>query len=519
MKPSRTLAVSSLVAALMGVVAVTSHAQTVRTLRWAAIGDYTTNWIPGLSSRLPADSLRTFRGDGATTLRSGDSSYWASGLLAQVFAYEPDIVSIQLGSSDSKAMNWDDSANFTADYKALIDTLAAMPSKPRILVVYPTPVMPDAAPTDPLERNNQVISNSIIPRLRAIALEKGADTINLYTPLAGQIDRYLTPNGNPKRILPNSVGQDTLGRLAFRAFVDQSIRIMCVGNSITQAAGTTGGVTVKDAYALRLNMLLGPRYWVWNGGKSGWWMQRAQLPNAGASFKSYVTDKNQMDTLFMMKPHFITVKLGTNDARKYFWQGPRFVNDYRYFIDTLYNNMTPKPKFVLFKAFPAWKVNGNWAFPNNGWTADTSGINGDIIRDSLGPAIDAIASSRPTQVAGVIDLHTPFLNLQSLAPDGVHPNRVGQDSIARKVHRALQPLIATSIAPGVSRASVRPASGAARFIHLAGGRAPEWVRGARVVTAAGKPVRVSADGMLPAGIYFVKPAAASAASAPSAVKP
>lgn len=515
MKPSRTLAVSSLVAALMGVVAVTSHAQTVRTLRWAAIGDYTTNWIPGLSSRLPADSLRTFRGDGATTLRSGDSSYWASGLLAQVFAYEPDIVSIQLGSSDSKAMNWDDSANFTADYKALIDTLAAMPSKPRILVVYPTPVMPDAAPTDPLERNNQVISNSIIPRLRAIALEKGADTINLYTPLAGQIDRYLTPNGNPKRILPNSVGQDTLGRLAFRAFVDQSIRIMCVGNSITQAAGTTGGVTVKDAYALRLNMLLGPRYWVWNGGKSGWWMQRAQLPGALSQFKSYVTDKNQMDTLFMMKPHYITVKLGTNDAREYFWNGPRFIADYQYFIDTLYNNMTPKPKFVLLKAYPAWRVNGNWAFPNNGYTAAASGINGDIIRDSLLPALDSIAASRPAQVAAVIDLHTPFNGpTQVFAPDGVHPNRQGQDSIARVIYRDLLPVV-TSIVPRAPESAVRARAAAPVRVHLTGGAVPASLRGARLLSVDGAAARPGPDGALPAGVYFIKPDPV----APSAARP
>lgn len=513
MKLTGSSAALSLAAALLSAAAVSSEAQTVRTLRWAAIGDAVSNagWPARTGVRLPADSVINYGYAGGTALRSGDSSYWDSGRLAQVFAYQPDIVSIHLGSADTKPVNWDDSANFVRDYKALIDTLKTLPSNPRIVVIYPTPVWTDESGAQaPDLRRNSVIAGGVIPRLRAIAQEKGVDTADVHTPLTAR--QSLFANG----ITPSTAGNDTIGRLVFRAFVDQSIRIMCVGNSITQAAGTTGGVTVKDAYALRLNMLLGPRYWVWNGGKSGWWMQRAQLPGASASFKSYVTDKNQMDTLFMMKPHFITVKLGTNDARKYFWQGARFADDYRYFIDTLYNNMTPKPKFVLFKAFPAWKVNGNWAFPNNGWTADTSGINGDIIRDSLAPAIEAIAASRPAQVAGVIDLHTPFLNLQSLAPDGVHPNRVGQDSIARKVHRALQPLITTSIAPGISRTSVRPASGASRFVHLAGGRAPEWVRGARVVTATGKPVRVSSAGTLPAGIYFIKPAPASGAAA---VKP
>lgn len=482
-----------------------ADAQTVRTLRWAAIGDAVSNtgWPARTGARLPADSVINYGHAGGTALRSGDSSYWASGRLAQVFAYQPDIVSIQLGSADSKPVNWGDSAKFSADVKALIDTLRTLPSNPRIIIVYPAPVWTDESGTQaPDLRRNSVIAGGIIPRLRAIALEKGVDTADVHTPLLAR--QSLFANG----LTPSTAGNDTIGRLVFRAFVDQSIRIMCVGNSITQATGSYSLVT-KDAYALRLNMMLGPRYWVWNGGKSGWWMQRAQMPNAGASFKSYVTDKNQMDTLFMMKPHFITVKLGTNDARKYFWQGPRFINDYRYFIDTLYNNMTPKPKFVLFKAFPAWKVNGNWAFPNNGWTADTSGINGDFIRDSLGPSIDLIAASRPTQVTSVIDLYTPFVSLSNLAPDGVHPNKAGQDSIARKVYRAMLPIV-TSIAPGASQPFSRSASGSARRVHLTGGRAPEWMRGLRITDVNGKVVRIRANGMLPAGIYFVKPAAGSA---------
>jgi hypothetical protein len=284
----------------------------------------------------------------------------------------------------------------------------------------------EASPSPGLRRGS-VIASSIIARLRAIALEKGADTANLHAPLLAR-GPGSSPNLFTDSILPTTAGNDTLGKFVFNAFVDQSIRVMCVGNSITEATSSS----VKQKYVTRLNMMLGKRYWVWNGGKSGWWMQRAQLPGANTQYKSYVTDKPLMDSLFLKKPHYITVKLGTNDARQNFWQTPRFIADYQYFIDTLYNNMTPKPKFVLFKAYPAWRVNGNWAFPNNGWTADTSGINGDIIRDSLGPAIDVIAASRPTQVAGVVDLYSPFAGpTQVFASDGVHPNSAGQDSMAR----------------------------------------------------------------------------------------
>jgi lysophospholipase L1-like esterase len=482
--------------------ATAASAQTVRTIRWAAIGDAVSNagWPARTGIRLPADSIINYGHPGGTALRSGDSSYWTSGRLAQIFAYQPDIVSIHLGSADSKPVNWADSASFVNDFKALIDTLASMPSQPRILVVYPTPVWTDESGTQaPGLRRNSVIEQSILPRLRVLAAEKGADSVNLHSPLLAR--QSLFANG----ITPSTAGNDTLGRLVFRAFVDQSIRIMCVGNSITQAAGTTSGVGVKDAYSLRLNMMLGKRYWVWNGGKSGWWMQRAQLPGASSAYKSYVTDKPLMDTLFMMKPHFITIKLGTNDARQNFWNTARFVTDYRHFIDTLYDNMTPKPKIVPLKAIPAWRNgSGNWAFANSGYTAEQNGINGDIIRDSLSPAIDVIAASRATQVALVVDLHTPFLTLQSLVPDFVHPNRVGQDSLARKLHRALLPIV-TSIAP--PSPSGRPggaASHSLRRVYLAGDKVPDWMRGARILSLDGKAARIGQNGTLPAGVYFVK---------------
>jgi lysophospholipase L1-like esterase len=481
---------------------VTSFAQTVRTLRWAAIGNgvVTTgaNGYPTrLGIRLPADSVIAYGVPGATVLKSGDTTYWNSGALAQVFAYQPDIVSIHLGGNDAEAANWADSANFERDYKALIDTLSSMPSKPRILVVYPVPSFQTVlhAPSQ------SVIANGVIPRLRKIAKDKGADTADLHAPFLGK-SAFFTDGGTA-----TTAGNDSLAKVLLGAFIGQSIRIMCVGNSITQANGTTGGVTVKDAYPYRLNMRLGPRYWVWNGGRSGWWMQRAQLPGASASFKSYVTDKALMDTLFLWKPHYITIKLGTNDARKYFWNTARYVNDYRYMIDTLYNNMTPKPKIFMFKAFPAWKVNGNWAFPNSGWTADTSGINGDIIRDSLGPAIDAIAASRPTQVVGVVDLYTPFAaptQNTNLSTDGVHPNKLGQDSLARVVYKSILPIVTSIRAtnPGKALGPVAPAR-AVRVLRTGTGKP---ARGAGLKSLDGKS---AGKGGLAPGVY-IQPAARAA---------
>jgi lysophospholipase L1-like esterase len=489
-----------------GILNAPLHAQPVRTLRWAAIGDVVSNtgWPARTGARLPADSVINYGYAGGTALRSGDSSYWTSGKLAQVFAYQPDIISIHLGSSDSKPLNWGDSANFERDYKALIDTLATLPTHPRIVVVYPTPVWKnEAAPQDPGLRRGSVIAGSIVAKLRKIAKDKGVDTLDLHTPMLARQTLFADS------LTPSTAGNDTLGRHVFNGFIAQSIRIVCVGNSITFAVNTNGTIPVKETYSMRLNMLLGPRYWVWNGGKTGWWMQRATLPGSSSQYKSYVTDKTQMDSLFYYKPHYITVKLGTNDARQNFWIGSRFITDYQYFIDTVYNNMTPKPKFVLFKAIPAWRISGNWQFSNGGAnTPELNGINGDIIRDSLAPAIDVIAASRPLAVKNVIDLYTPFLpygpgSTPNLVTDGVHPTRVGQDTLARIVYRSLLPVV-SAIKPAMAgKAAPAVPARAVRLVRTASGVA----RDAGLKTVDGK---AAGRGVVAPGVYL-KPSPTSSA--------
>src|SRR5690606_26623743 len=114
--------------------------------------------------------------------------------------------------------------SFASDFRALVDTLASMPSQPRIIVVYPTPVWTDESGAQaPGLRRNSVIANSIIPKLRAVALEKGLDTADLHAPMLARQNLF-TGAG----VTPSTAGNDTLGRLVFRAFVDQSIRVMCV---------------------------------------------------------------------------------------------------------------------------------------------------------------------------------------------------------------------------------------------------------------------------------------------------
>ena len=61
---------------------------------------------------------------GTTMLKKGNSPYWTRGKFTQVFAFKPDIVTIKLGTNDTKKENWDRyNGEFKKDCIAMIDTL------------------------------------------------------------------------------------------------------------------------------------------------------------------------------------------------------------------------------------------------------------------------------------------------------------------------------------------------------------------------------------------------------------
>lgn len=74
---------------------------------------------------------------GTTLLKKGDMPYWTQGRLSQALAFNPKIVTIKLGTNDSKPQNWKYKSEFEADLNALIDTLGTLASKPVIWLCLP----------------------------------------------------------------------------------------------------------------------------------------------------------------------------------------------------------------------------------------------------------------------------------------------------------------------------------------------------------------------------------------------
>lgn len=189
--------------------------------------------------------------------------------------------------------------------------------------------------------------------------------------------------------------------------------IACIGNSITTGWTTNGDI---EAYPAKLSVLLGPNYTVFSAGVSGTYMQKQCNP-------SYWTS-GMLSTVFALHPNIITISLGTNDSRVQTWNSVGFITDYLAMVDTLLQ-IIPRPQILLCFPLPAWQVNGQWPY---------NGINGDIILDSVIPAIRQISNLKGLST---IDLYTPFESMQQLVPDGVHPNENGQDTIAHIIYHTI----------------------------------------------------------------------------------
>ncbi|ROL56836.1 T9SS C-terminal target domain-containing protein, partial [Bacteroidetes/Chlorobi group bacterium ChocPot_Mid] len=115
----------------------------------------------------------------------------------------------------------------------------------------------------------------------------------------------------------------------------------------------------------------------------------------------------------------VIIKLGTNDTKPQNWiYGKEFFSDYVDFINE-FRKGPVKPQ--IFISYPCPVFQTVW------------GIRDSIINIII-PIIDSVRKATNTDL---IDFHTPFLNSDSLFPDGVHPNADGYLKMAQIARDAI----------------------------------------------------------------------------------
>lgn len=163
----------------------------------AGVDTPTVNAYPVVLGRLLGTNYQTrnFGVSGRTLLRRGDFPFWNEAAFRNATNYAPNIVTIKLGTNDSKPQNWRYRDEFARDLRSMVDVFAALPSHPKIYLCLPVP-----AYSVQFDINPDIIKNEIIPIIKAVAREKGATVVDLYRPLSGRPDLF------PDNIHPNAAG-------------------------------------------------------------------------------------------------------------------------------------------------------------------------------------------------------------------------------------------------------------------------------------------------------------------------
>jgi len=137
---------------------------------------------------------------GATMLKDGNLPYWN--------CKEFYIIVIKLGTNDTKPKNWN-AENFEIDYQAMIDTLTALQSSPKIYVSLPVPAYRTAWGI-----NDSTLTAGVIPIIKKIARVNKLQIIDLYHPMNNQAENF------PDGIHPDENGASNMAILVAEEIIN-----------------------------------------------------------------------------------------------------------------------------------------------------------------------------------------------------------------------------------------------------------------------------------------------------------
>lgn len=162
-------------------------------------------------------SVKNYGVNSATMTKLGNVPYWTTGMLQTVFDFQPDIITIKLGTNDTKPVNWEErgyGTEFESDYLSMIDTLRTMESDPTVFAVLPVPVFSN--PTGASWGIRDTVLQKLLPIIRRVAEEKNIAVIDCNTPLK-DFAHCFSADG----VHPDAVGEDTIAHVIYRALVGE----------------------------------------------------------------------------------------------------------------------------------------------------------------------------------------------------------------------------------------------------------------------------------------------------------
>jgi lysophospholipase L1-like esterase len=202
-------------------------AQSKRPVKVACIGNSITQGVgvknqfqdsyPGILAQWLGKGydVRNFGYSGRTLLLHGDRPYMKEKMYQDAQDFEPDIVTIKLGTNDTKTINWPEhGGEFEHDLRSMVSTFQALASHPKIYLCYPVP------PTKvQWTINDSTIVQQIIPIINRVAADLGTEVIDLHTPLLPH------PENFPDCVHPNEEGAWRIASVLYRTLTGQEPKL------------------------------------------------------------------------------------------------------------------------------------------------------------------------------------------------------------------------------------------------------------------------------------------------------
>ena len=200
--------------------------------------------------------------------------------------------------------------------------------------------------------------------------------------------------------------------LLLPCLVSAQIRIVCVGDSITEGWGLTNAQT--EAYPARLQELLGPDFKVLNCGVSGSCMVKKD--------RASYWDTSRFVEAENFDPQIVILKLGTNDGDPPRWNAHKeeFYDDYLAMIHE-FRKDGRNPRIFVCYPVPCF---GSVKAPQD-----------RTIKNEVIPLIKKVAN---LEALSIIDFNTAMQPYGNLFPDNIHPNADGAKKMAEMAFNAIK---------------------------------------------------------------------------------
>lgn len=154
---------------------------------------------------------------GSTLLSNGQPSFIDTQTFSNSIAANPNIVTILLGTNDSKAINRARLGDFVSDYVSLIDRYRGLPAAPQVYLALPPP----AVELGDSDISGSVVANEIIPLIFEAARRRNLRVIDLNTPIADSFHTYVSdgihPNDEGHRIIATRMRDAIISGRSLRA--------------------------------------------------------------------------------------------------------------------------------------------------------------------------------------------------------------------------------------------------------------------------------------------------------------